>query len=89
MAPAGCFFGMKRSVFEEVGGFDGNYRCFYEESDMGTMLASKGYPTYMLAWPKNFHIWSATFGTAPEINAGEVMKNSRQYYIKKWGVHYD
>lgn len=89
MAPAGCFFGMKRSVYNEVGGFDGNYRCFYEESDMGTTLASRGYPTYMLAWPKNWHIWSATFGNAPEINTGIIIENSRKYYTNKWSGHFE
>lgn len=89
MAAGGCFFGMNKKRFNEVGGFDETYKSFYEESDMGTMLASKGYPSYCLSFPKNWHIWSQTFSTAPEINAGEVMNNSRQYYIKKWGVHYD
>lgn len=89
MAPAGCFFGMRRDIFEKVGGFDGNYRCFYEESDFGTALANNGYPTYALSWPKNFHIWSQTFANAPEINASKVMKQSRKYYINKWNGHFE
>lgn len=89
MAPAGCFFGMRRSTFEKVGGFDEHYFSFYEESDFGTTLAANGYPTYALSWPKNWHIWSQTFANAPEIHASKIMNNSRQYYIKKWNGHFD
>lgn len=89
MAPAGCFFGFRRTIYNEIGGFDGNYYAFYEESDFGTTLASRGYPTYMLCYPKNWHLWSATFGEAPEIPASDVMSRSRQYYIQKWQGHFE
>jgi len=89
MAPNGAFFGFRRAVYDEIGGFDPNYYTFYEESDFGTSLASHGYPTYALSWPRSWHLWSATFGSAPEIEASKVMNNSRQYYIKKWQGHFE
>lgn len=89
MAPAGCFFGFRRDIYNEIGGFDEHYYTFYEESDFGTTLASRGYPTYCLSYPKNWHIWSATFGEAPEINAGQIMQKSREYYIRKWNGHFE
>lgn len=89
MAPAGCLFAFRREIYNEIGGFDENYRVFYEESDFGTNLASHGYPCYVLCYPRNWHLWSATFGNAPEIRASEVMNDSRQYYIKKWNGHFE
>lgn len=89
MAPAGCLFGFRREIYNEIGGFDEQFYAFYEEADFGTSLASHGYPTYALSWPKNWHLWSATFGSAPEINAGAVMQKSREYYTRKWEGHHD
>ncbi len=89
MAPAGCFFGFRREVYNAVGGIDGHYYAFYEESDFGTNLAAHGYPSYVLSYPKNWHLWSATFSEAPEIQAGSVMNQSRQYYIAKWQGHFE
>lgn len=89
MAPSGCLFAFSREKYNLAGGFDENYYSFYEEADFGTTLASKGYPSYCLCWPRNFHLWSATFGSAPEIKASKVMEESRAYYIKKWGAHHD
>lgn len=87
MAAAGCSFGFRRDKWEEIGGFDENYFSFYEEADFGTSLAAKGYPSYCLCWPRCYHIWSATFGSAPEIKAGDIMIRSREYYTKKWQGH--
>lgn len=89
MAPAGCLFAFRREIYDEIGGFDENYKVFYEESDFGTNLACHGYPTYVLCYPRNWHIWSATFRNAVEINASKVMNESRQYYIKKWNGHFE
>lgn len=87
MAAIGCFFGYRRDMYNMVGGFDENFYAFYEEADFGTATASHGYPSYVLQCPKNWHIWSATFGHAPEINPGSVMTKSREYYTKKWNGH--
>ena len=87
MAAVGNFFGFRRDMYNMVGGFDNNYFAFYDESDFGTAIASHGYPSYVLQCPKNYHVWSATFGHAPEINPGIVMTNSKNYYTKKWEGH--
>lgn len=87
MAPPGCGFGFRRSVFDAVGGFDERYKSFYEEADWGTACAKLGYPAYTLQWPFCYHIWSATFGQSPELKAQERMHNSRKAYVQKWGAH--
>lgn len=89
MCPPGCCFGFTRERYDEVGGFDEGYFCFYEESDFGTALAARGYPTYLMPWPTLGHIWSATFSAAPELKATSIMDASRERYKKKWGGDFD
>lgn len=85
MCPTGCFFGFRREIYDLVGGFDERYFAFYEETDFGVACAHKGYPSFTLGVPDhNYHMWSASFGSAPEINAGGVMTRSRASFVEKW-----
>jgi len=87
MCPAGCAFGFRREVYDAVGGFDERYFAFYEETDFGVSCAARGMPSFTLTVPwDNYHIWSATFGSAPEINAGRVMRESRGKFVEKWSA---
>lgn len=91
MCPTGCAFGFRRTMWNMVGGFDEQYRAFYEETDFGVACAYLGYPSVQLSCPGNYHIWSQTFGSAPEINAGQVMADSKRKFLAKWsaklGIH--
>jgi GT2 family glycosyltransferase len=85
MCPAGCAFGFRRRIYDMVGGFDERYFAFYEETDFGVSCAEKGFPSFTLPAPQdNYHIWSATFGSAPEIDAGRVIAESRAEFVGKW-----
>jgi len=85
MCPTGCFFGFRREIYNLVGGFDERYFAFYEETDFGVACAYKGYPSFVLGVPDhNYHIWSASFGSAPEIDAGRIMTRSRAAFVEKW-----
>jgi len=85
MCPTGCFFGFRREIYDLVGGFDERYFAFYEETDFGVACAHKGYPSFSLGVPDhNYHMWSASFGSAPEIDAGSVMARSRAAFVEKW-----
>lgn len=85
MCPAGCAFGFRRETYEKVGGFDERYFAFYEETDFGVACAEAGMPAFTLSVPlDNYHIWSATFGSAPEIPAGQIMNQSRAKFVEKW-----
>jgi GT2 family glycosyltransferase len=87
MCPTGCAFGFLRETWNAVGGFDERYFCFYEETDFGVACAWRGLPALTLPVPlDNYHIWSATFGSAPEIPAGEIMAQSRQKFVEKWST---
>lgn len=84
MCPTGCAFGFRRSMWQEVGGFDERYRAFYEETDFGVECAYRGYPSVQLPYPGNYHIWSQTFGSAPEINASSILNDSKRKFLEKW-----
>ena len=86
MCPTGCAFGFRREMWEKVGGFDERYQAFYEETDFGVACAELGFPSVQLSCPGNYHIWSQTFGSAPEINAGQVMADSKRKFLEKWRV---
>lgn len=85
MCPTGCFFGFRRAMYNLVGGFDERYFAFYEETDFGVACAYLGYPSFTLGVPDHsYHMWSASFGSAPEIDAGGVMARSRSAFVEKW-----
>lgn len=85
MAPAGCSFLVRRSVFEEVGMFDERYKAFFEESDWGTQCAVKGRAAFGFAYPRPYHTHAGTFSDHPELGP-IIMPESRALYRKKWGV---
>lgn len=43
MAVAGCNMALKRKVWEEVGGFDEDYKLYYDEVDFKARVLEKGY----------------------------------------------
>lgn len=85
MCPTGCGFGFRRETFEAVGGFDQRYFAFYEETDFGVSCALKGLPSFTLPIPMDsYHLWSATFGSAPEVPASKIMLASKAKFVEKW-----
>lgn len=87
MCPAGCAFGFRREVYDAVGGFDERFKAFYEETMFGCSCAERGWPSFTLPVPpNNYHMWSATFGSAPEIDSGRLMKESRAKFVEYWSA---
>jgi GT2 family glycosyltransferase len=54
---SGCFMLFRRSVFEEVGGFDPKFFLYFEDADISFRVAAKG--RRVLYWPHShvFHHW--------------------------------
>lgn len=86
MAPTGQLFAFRRDDYEAIGGFDEAYKSFYEEICFGTAMARWGKIGVQLNEPFNFHQWSATFGSSPELQAGSRMQTSHEHYCNKWNV---
>lgn len=53
-------------------------------TDFGVECAFRGLPAFQLSEPGNYHIWSKTFSTAPEIDAGSILNDSRKKFVTKW-----
>jgi len=86
MCPTGQLFAFRRSDFDAIGGFDEEMKSFYEESSFGTSLAARGLISAQVCWPHSWHMWSETFRSNPELDAGNRMNHSREVYRRKWQV---
>lgn len=86
LAANGVAFGFERKKWKEVEGFDELYFAFWEEVDFGTSLASKGYVNCMLDRPLLYHMGGATFAQNFSTCAGEIMSESEQKFLEKWGM---
>jgi GT2 family glycosyltransferase len=87
MAPGGQLFAFRRADFDAIGGFDENFKSFFEETDFGTAMAAKLKKIGLgLNWPQCWHMWSATFNANPQLNGSGRMAHSREFYRQKWGV---
>jgi GT2 family glycosyltransferase len=84
LASLGSAFAFRKNVFDEVGGFDERYFCFYEELDFGVMLREKGYFHYMADYPIVYHMGGATM-SGPKMDAHGHMLRSRVSFFEKWG----
>jgi GT2 family glycosyltransferase len=86
MCPTGQLFAFRREDFDVIGGFDETYISFFEESCFNTSMAKMGKIGVQTTWPFNYHLWSATFGQNPELQAGVRMEASRMHYRRKWEI---
>lgn len=50
----------RRDIYEEVGGFDENFFCYYEDTDLAFRLRLAGYKCYYIPSAIVFHTGSAT-----------------------------
>ena len=88
MCAIGCSFGFRRSVFDQLGGFDERTRQIYNESWFGTKAARDlKLPSYQIPAPRAWHIWQATFKENPELH--HSMNADRQAYISEFGGNFD
>jgi GT2 family glycosyltransferase len=80
----GFCFGMKRSVFNEVGGFDPVLTCYGNEKELSVRIRKAGYRT---VWVK--HVYVHHFGkvtySKENINIGRACIDADRYILKKHG----
>lgn len=81
----GPIFAFRRELYDEVGGFDERYFCFYEEVDFGVSLRRKGYIHCMASYPLCFHMGGATNSEITNLDASKCLKESRAKFFEKWG----
>ena len=79
----GAFMFMRKSVFNEVHGFDSDYFLYYEDTDLQKRIRSKGYINYLLPDIKLIH------GTKSSIQGEEGSKIYNNFMNKsKMLYHY-
>jgi GT2 family glycosyltransferase len=85
LSSQGPIFAFRREVYDEVGGFDERYFCFYEELDFGVAMRTKGYVHCMASYPVCYHMGGATNSDPINLDASHYIVESRNKFHKKWG----
>lgn len=81
----GAFFLVRRSLFDELGGFDERFFVYYEEVDFAFRAAKRGASAYFLADASAFHLGG---GTTDRARAFRQFLNARSrmlYVVKHFG----
>lgn len=79
----GWLVACKKHIWNDLGGFDENYRPFdYEDVDLSMNAARKGYELVALDSPYLRHMGAATIGYNP--NREAITKRNREYFYNKW-----
>jgi hypothetical protein len=79
----GCFFIIKKDVFEAINFFDENTFLYYEEIIMGKKLRELGFKTYVDNRVTIIHALSKSVDKSiNRINKFKILKSSQYYYEK-------
>ena len=82
-AVLGCFFMIRRDVFNLVGNFDDSVFLFYEENILATKLKRINKKSYIDNKTKIIHKGSTTINKHfTEIEKYKMLKDSQKYYVK-------
>lgn len=86
----GCFFIIKKDVFEAIGFFDENTFLYYEEIIIGKKLKQLGFKTYVDNRVTVIHALSQSVDKSiNRINKFKILKRSQYYYekyINEWDI---
>jgi GT2 family glycosyltransferase len=79
----GAFMAVRRSVFEELGGFDSDFFLYYEDTDLCVRASQKGYPAYY--WPEAvaYHHQPHAVRANPDPGLRRIIQASRLLYFRK------
>lgn len=81
---AACLL-IKKSIFEEIGGFDEDYIFGYEDVDLGLKLLARGYFNVISTKSFVYHRESASILNEDSKKISENRINNKKILIKKWG----
>lgn len=89
LSSQGSIFAVRTALYEEVGGFDERFFCYYEEVDFGVRLRQKGYLSAVASFPLVYHLGGATNSDEKNLDAQKIMAESRAKFIEKHGAEPD
>jgi len=79
---SGACFMMRRSVFEEVGGFDEGYFLYLEDMDLCLQVHRKGYRNIYLPKAEIVHLFGGSSDPL-KVNLKFILRSSIEHYFKK------
>lgn len=74
---------LKKSVFNEIGGFDENFFMYYEENDLQRRILQQGYNNYVIDGPKIIHFEGGGVSKI-SLDKKRIIDTSKFYYYKKY-----
>jgi GT2 family glycosyltransferase len=74
----GAFYGMRRDVFQSVGGFDERFFLYLEDLDLSLRVRRAGYRVRFLAAPASFHVGG---GVSRTVKARRVFYATRSRIV--------
>jgi len=81
----GAFFLMRRSLFEELGGFDERFFVYFEEVDLSLRAKSKGWNSYYLSDSQIYHKGGGTTENIRGISLFYYLRSRILYGYKHFG----
>lgn len=85
VAVGGACFAFRREVYDKVGGFDDRFFCFYEEVDFNVTAREHGYYSAFASYPLVYHLVGATTSDPNNMDAQQIIVESRHKFLQKWG----
>ena len=76
---------VRKSVWEEVGGFDLRFApAYYEDTDLAFMVRSRGYSVVVQPQSVVVHVEGASHGTDPGTGVKRFQERNRSIFLEKW-----
>jgi len=83
---AGYCMAFRRSLWDQLGGFDTRFRTYCGDSDFALRAMLSGHPSYRVWWPLIPHAEHRSFEESPELgDRNAVAARDLEAFAKKWG----
>ena len=83
LAPHGCACALRRTMLDEIGGYDEDFFCYFEDLDLGVRGQLAGWKCWYVPTTPVRHRKSASAGNYSAFKAYHVERN-RLYCLWKW-----
>jgi GT2 family glycosyltransferase len=83
LAPHGCACALRRTMLDQIGAFDEDFFCYFEDLDLGVRGQLAGWTCWYVPTTRVLHRKSSTTGNYSVFKAYHVERN-RLYCVWKW-----
>lgn len=82
---SGAAIAVPKTIFQDVGGFDGRYSpAYYEDTDLAFAVRALGYRVIYQPASRVIHVEGATSGTDVDRGAKAYQTRNRRHFREKW-----